>query len=350
MISHHPDFLESSLEKILETNPLGFIDVGSRGGVHGLILPLASRSQCTCFEPDPVSYRELTDMYRPTSPFSSLTIHQTALGAGPAQANLYVTKNPVNTSLLEPVQEIASRYEIPGLCVDKVSSITTDSLDRVLAAEERVRPYAGEFIKLDCQGAEFDILTTGARETLEKECVAVFCEVRFAPWYRNEKVFSEIDTCLNSKGFSLYGLQPHFMSTRRLDRLECETEERLVWADALYFKDPLEAGREKGRAPNRKIQALFLVALLTHYYDYAMEILEAFDWTKNDRKHLASLVLFCSRNRKEALEGDADKLVKDLRENSASKYLIAKKFIDAHRSNSDINFLAIDHLLCSDPQ
>jgi FkbM family methyltransferase len=341
-VSHHQDFLESSLDRIFDENPLGFIDIGSVGGVHPLILPLASRSQCTCFEPDPVSCSELSDMYKATSPFSKLVIHNTALGAGPSQANLYVTRSPVATSLLEPDQEFASRYRVQGLHVDSVSSVNIDSLDRTLAAEGIMRPYAGEFIKLDCQGAEFDILT-GASETLDKECVAIFCEVEFMSIYRNQKIFTEIDAYLNTKGFLLYGLHPHFISSRRLNRIECETEERLLWADALYFRDPLESGREKGRGLNRQIQVLFLIAVLTHYYDYAMEILEAFDWTKKDRRHLTNLLLSCSRGRKEALERDADKLIKDLQESPENKYLMAKKFIDAHRSNSDIDFIAIDH-------
>jgi FkbM family methyltransferase len=339
-ISQNPDFVASSLDQEFQKNPLSFVDIGSVGGVHPLILPFASRTRCSLFEPDPVSCRGLRESYGPANPFSELTIHNIAVAGTSSRRRLYVTKSPVNTSLLRPQERLVQRYDIPGLEVDHLSSVKTDSLDSILSPRARTKKAAGEFIKIDSQGAEMEIMQ-GASRTLKKETAAILCEIVFSPIYKLQKTFSEVDRFLADRGFTLYSLEPHFISSKRLDRREYETEERLLWADALYFKDPIAVSSSKTRRATRHIQVLFLAALLTHYYDYALEILDIFDWEKNDRRHLTDLVLSCSQARKANLENDVDILTTALRQSPSSKFLQTKKFLDAHRSNSNIDFLRI---------
>jgi FkbM family methyltransferase len=339
-ISQHPDFVASSLDEEFQKTPLSFIDIGSVGGVHPLILPFASRTRCSLFEPDPVSCRGLRESYEAANPFSELTIHNIAVAGASSRRRLYVTKSPVNTSLLKPQERLARRYDIPGLEIDHLSSVKTDSLSSILFPRARTKKTAGEFIKIDSQGAEMEILQ-GASRTLRKETVVILCEIVFSPIYQLQKTFSEVDRFLADRGFTLYSLEPHFISSKRLDRREYETEERLLWADALYFKDPLTVPSDKTRRVTRQIQVLFLAALLTHYYDYALEILDIFDWGKNDRRHLTDLVLSRSHTRKTNLEHDVDILTTALRKSPSNKFLQTKKFLDAHRSNSNIDFVSI---------
>lgn len=337
-ISHHPDFLRSSLEKMFEEKPLDFIDIGSVGGIHPIILPFASRTKCTCFEPEQTSFNALQEAYMKSNPFANLTIHQTAVSGSRSKKNLYCTRSSVNTSLLEPDSSFALRYGIAGLEVKEKLVIDTDCLDTILSTGTSNNGYSGEFIKIDCQGVEFEILQ-GSSETMERHTVALICEVEFSEVYKEQKTFSEVNMFLKDMGFILYGLQPHFISSRRLDRKTYETEERILWADALYFKDPLVKDIAASKALTRQTCTLFLIAVLTHYYDFALEILDAFNWDSKDKKHLLSLVHSCARNKRRALERDVDILAADISSRPSSKYLITKKFLDNHRSNNSVDFI-----------
>jgi len=339
-ISRHPDFLRSSLESVFAEDPFGFTDVGSVGGVHPLILPLASRSRCTCFEPDPDSYSALVDLYSGNNPFADLAIHNCALAEAELTRRLYVTKSAVNTSLLEPDDTFASRYGVAGLEVTHTMDIQTRSLGGVLGQYRKENRHVAELIKLDCQGTEYDILL-GAENLLDSECVALICEAEFVKMYRGQKTFSELDLFLGEKGFVLYGLEPHFVSARKLDRRSHETEERILWVDALYLKEPLAAQRGSRGEFTRQVYSLFLVALLSRNYAFAMELLDGFAWPSGDRELLGNLVRHLAAEQRQALERDTDKLLSDLTASPDKKYLIAKKFIDAHRSNSSIDFLMI---------
>jgi len=339
-ISRHPDFMNSSLERVFAGDPFGFTDVGSVGGAHPLILPVASRTRCTCFEPDPASHTALAEFYAGKSPFADLVIHDCALAEKDEMRRLHVTKSAVNTSLLEPDPAFASRYGVAGLAVTHTIDIRTRSLDGALARDRKEKGHVAELIKLDCQGAEYDILL-GAEEILNRECVALICESEFAEMYRGQRTFSEVDLFLRKKGFVLYGLEPHFVSARNLDRRLCETEERLLWVDALYFKDPFAQRKGNGGEPVREVASLFLAALISRHYAFAMEILDGFAWSREDREHLGSLVRHCAEEQRRQLERDTERLLGDLAASPDRKYLIAKKFIDAHRSNSNIDFLTV---------
>src|SRR5262249_3060438 len=149
-----------------------------------------------------------------------------ALAGATGKRKLYVTRVPTNTSLLEPNPRFISRYQAEKFAVDRVIEVATRALDEVAAA-----PF-GEILKLDTQGSEHEILQ-GASRLLSARCVAVFCEVEFFQVYRGQKTLSDIDILLRAHGFSLYGLYPHYRSTKSLDPSRAHTEERLMWADAV---------------------------------------------------------------------------------------------------------------------
>jgi FkbM family methyltransferase len=121
-------------------------------GAHPLILPVASRTRCTCFEPDPASHTALAEFYAGKSPFADLVIHDCALAEKDEMRRLHVTKSAVNTSLLEPDPAFASRYGVAGLAVTHTMDIRTRSLDGALARDRKEKGHVAELIKLDCQG------------------------------------------------------------------------------------------------------------------------------------------------------------------------------------------------------
>jgi FkbM family methyltransferase len=340
-ISEHVRFRQTSLCRSFEKAPLGFVDAGAAGGIYPGCLAAASLIQCTCFEPERAAAEELRRRYGSDSPFAGVTVLESALGGKAGERLLFVTRRAVNTSLLEPREELVSRYNVQGFQLDGTIAVETRPLDELLYGKEGNRSRPGEWIKLDCQGAEYEILQ-GATRALREQCVALTCEVEFFRMYKGQRIFSEIDLLLRKKGFQLYGLYPNYISAKLLERREADTEERIIWADAVYFKDPLDPECRKKKWPRRQIEALLLSTLLTGYYDYALELTRAFYGGHKDEAHLSVLIHDLATARRTSLEHSAIDFLARCQEKSVPVHLLAKRFVDQNRSNNSIDFLRFD--------
>ncbi len=337
-----PLFRRTRLFRALARQPLGFVDVGAAGGVHPVILPVASLTACTLFEPDEASYRDLRLRHERDSPFKRVTIHQTAVGARNASARLRLTKSRVNSSLLEPRKELGERYRIGGFRVERRLPIRTSTLDTALFRGVGAPARPAEFLKLDCQGAEYLILKGAARALAS--CVALWCEVEFFQMYRGQKIFAELDLFLRKKGFDLYGLYPNYVSAKTLDRRVADTEERIVWADALYFRDPLERSRP---APARRdLDTLIVAALLTGYFDFALE-LAGRCCAAADREPIEALVHALAGRRRQQVEQDAAAFAAAAASAPVDRFLLAKRFVDAHKGNNSVDIIPRDGSPCA---
>lgn len=225
----------------------------------------------------------------------------------------------------------------------KISYVNAWSLDRFILKNKNRGECWPEFIKLDCQGAAYDVLL-GAEETLRNHCVALWLEVEFLRMYKKQKTFSEITIFLRDIGFQLYGFYPHYISAKKLDRTKFDTEERIMWADAVYFKDPLSDENKKRKFSTREIAVLILVAILTRYYDFALEVLQHYyidKDSKDDRKYIQGLILSLSETQKRVIQDEAVAFINALRKTPEKSYLLTKKFIDRHRSNNSLDYITL---------
>jgi FkbM family methyltransferase len=340
VLSDNELFKKTELGNAFRKAPLGFIDAGAAGGVHPLVMPAAALVHCTCFEPDPDAHAKLLRHAEANGLFAKLSLSDRALGEKAGEATLYLTESPVNSSLLRPSRMLVDRYGTKGFALAKEIHVQTASLDDIVSAGAAEGDRAGEFIKLDCQGAEYDILQGGTR-TLEEQCVALWCEVEFFPMYEKQKTFSELDLFLRDKGFLLYGLYPNYISAKKLDRRASDTEERIIWADALYFKDPLAEANRKRSFSEREIQALLLTAILTGFNDYALELVAAYYPAGEENTNLVRLINDWAAVRQEDFMTDWRGLLADCRRAPQNAYLLARRFVDRHASNSNIDFIKI---------
>ncbi|RJQ55220.1 MAG: FkbM family methyltransferase [Nitrospiraceae bacterium] len=339
-LSDNPQFRRTGLYRSFMDRPLGFIDIGAAGGVHPLVTPAASLTHCICFEPGEEAYRDLLKKYESGSPFSRVTIINSAVGAGTAQETLHVTRSLVNTSLLEPRYEMVTRYRLEGFRVEKTLPLLTGSLDEIILNERKGEGLSGEFIKLDCQGAEYSILK-GAEKTLES-CMAIMCEAAFFQMYKGQKLFADLDSSMRERGFQLYGLWPRYVSSKRLDRRIYDSEERIIEVDALYFRDPLDVVNSTREFTERNIEVLLLVSILSRFYDFALELVDNFFSGKEDeRRRLTDCIHELSGRYRESLENDTIKLLDDLNSSPEKTYLLCKKFIDRHKSNNSVDFVKL---------
>lgn len=290
VITAQPDFAACAAGAALRERPLGFVDVGARGGVHDLVEPLARHVAVLGFEPDQKECDRLTAMPGVAGPWAAFHLEPVALAGEKGPATLHLLSASTNHSLRPPNTAYTSRYDMDKWVQIGAEPLLTDTLDSVLFDPARAFGGQGEFLKLDTQGTEHEILE-GAARTLEERTVAVVLEVAFCELYRGQKLFSEVELLLRGHGFSFYGFHGNRLHTRSrklLDKRRQATAERAMFADAIFFKDPLPGTYARRPATAREQHTLFACALLLGFHDFALELALA-TWAAADAAEQARI-------------------------------------------------------------
>jgi len=234
-------FIAKLLNKQVE-DPIIAIDVGCRWGFADKFLSLEEGIQLYGFDPDQDECAALEKRY------NAQNIHLIPLGLSNevGQKKLYITKEPACSSLYKPSSYLTDR--MPALqCAkeEKQADIDVTTLD-IWAKDNDITRI--DYLKLDTQGSEYDILQGGNRLLSTVRFLEI--EVEFNPIYEGQPLFSDIDLFLRSKGLELWGfknfvhygegedseilLAPRYV---HYDENQYETPARggqLFWADAIY--------------------------------------------------------------------------------------------------------------------
>jgi hypothetical protein len=177
----------------------------------------------------------------------------------------------MTSSLYEPDLAVMGFYHnLPHFCqVESVSDIDTVRLADVPEAR------GTDFLKLDVQGAELEVLKS-ASHVLEST-LAIQTEVEFAPIYRNQPLFADVDVFLRSQGFAFHRFEN--LDGRVLQSLDVrhdnETERRQqLWADAVYIRNILDWDR---LPPAALLKLAIILHELYGSVDFALRLLELYD-------------------------------------------------------------------------
>ena len=224
---------------------LNIVDVGARWGDCESWFRLAPLGRLFGFEPDAEECSRLNcqtnhacDQFFPYG-----------LGKVDGEALLHVTRQHACSSLFSPSEFMRERFptlrsdmELVGECHIPISRLDTWAK---AAGVDCI-----DFIKIDTQGAELDVLL-GAGELLNG-CLAIEAEVMFSPLYIGQPLFADVDTFLRQSGFTLWRLSnlAHYaespsenLSSTSTVHFDYSTVNhpigsgRLVWANAIYFRD-----------------------------------------------------------------------------------------------------------------
>jgi len=332
----NPLFTEVAPCTTLSTKPLGFIDIGARGGIHPLVESLAGVIAVMGFEPDREECARMQTELAANSPWAVWDVEPSALAESDGEAILHLLSVPTNHSLLPPNSPLTQRYKM--IKFEQVGSfpLHTTSLDKILFSQQhQPDDYWGEFIKLDTQGTEFEILQ-GARRTLSERTVAIYTEIEFCQVYEGQKLFSEVEIFLREYGFSFYGFAT--MGSRSCKQLDKRLEagrERSIWGDAVFFKDPLPGGVQVTPLSVRGNHVLFTCALLLGYYDFALELALA-TWASGDEaKRIKNLVHFCARLPPSQCYKDTMDLTERVKLNPELANIEVGRFVDQRRHQCD---------------
>ena len=141
------------------------------------------------------------------------------------------------SSLFRPDPEIINQFV--GIATTEGSNFEVISEEKVQT--KRLDEFNGikvcDYLKIDVQGAELDVLR-GAAETL-KNCLVVEIEVEFVPLYENQPLFSDVDNFMRRHGFFLHRLID--ISGRAFHPFAVPGDpvkpvSQFLWADAVYVR------------------------------------------------------------------------------------------------------------------
>jgi FkbM family methyltransferase len=335
-IINRPEFEATPFARMFRDRPIGFVDVGARGGTHPLLEPIATITAVLGFEPDEQECARLMADPAVTRPWASLELMAKAVWSHACEIDLHLAAVPTNTSLLAPNPPFVERYGMAKFREIGVATITTTTLDAVLADTG----FPAEFIKIDTQGSEYEILE-GFRTALNGPCVAVVAEVWFCPVYRDAKLFSEIELLMREHGFSFYGwLSWHMRSQRQLNKRRERGRERALYADAVFFKDPLPGSAVSVDTDDRQKHVLCMTALLLGYHDFALELARSFA-EPGDLPAIERLVRSCAALSPDATRREVQELAAQVAADPESANVAAGSFADRHRHYFDYDDMII---------
>ena len=306
---------------------IGLVDIGARGDSLPWIEPLLAATHIIAFEPD---QDEAKNLKKTLQKFKEATVFDVGLWSETATLPLYLTRAATNISLFKTNPHYFDRYPMEKFTVDGVTECDVTSLDNVLAKDRKLR---ADVIKIDTQGAEYEILE-GAKNTL-KDCVCVVLEAWFFENYEGAKNFSDIEIMLRAQGFSFYGFMDFFTRNRRkLNKHHFLGRERMHYADAVFFKDPFD---KKLDLNMHQIQVLFTMAFALGYYDFCYEIAEkkmGFDALVLE--NLKSFIYqTAALDSKTALD-DIQKISAKMQADPNNAHILLHQWLDKFRSFSDL--------------
>jgi len=273
-------FTQYVVEKgLLISEPFRVIDVGARGSPLHWFTPLERYVETIGFEMDADECNRLNSLLAG----KGFRFFSAVLGARAEPKTFYVTNLPFSSGLYRNREEFWQRFtyaHLNNLSVVNELPVVTETLDAIL---ERNTVESPDFIKLDVEGAELDVLK-GAQLALSK-CLGVMVEVRFqdtsgCPLFSDSDVFLR-ERCFRLHDFLHLGKYPRATlpdSRCWVDGKEVTWRDdrgQLVWADAVYFVDPIDCVGIAARAglenPLKLIKFIVLLELFG-YVDYATEL------------------------------------------------------------------------------
>ena len=206
--------------------PIVSVDVGADGGVREWG-GLAALCESHAFEPRPDSFVDLQKAQKEGGP-PSVKLHNTGLARTTGRHRLYVTRIPQASSLRKPkpASFLLKRWrQDNGFDVTQELEINCISLAQFVQEQQLSRI---DFLKLDTQGSELDILRGGG--DFLREISIIKCEVEFVQLYEGQPLFDEVVGTLASYGFRFFTFEE-----------SAEVYKKRIWSDCMFiqskFKD-----------------------------------------------------------------------------------------------------------------
>lgn len=324
--SENINFFKTSIFKEFNDLPINFIDIGARGSFFNKFSPVSDITSVYAFEPDKEEIESLKK--KEGKNWKNFKLFSLALGENKNKTFLFSCVAPTNSSIFKPNPKYIRRYNMEKWKVKSKKKVTLDKLDSLLNQSANKKKI-GEFIKIDTQGSEFEILK-GAKKILKNHTIGVITEVSFLELYKNQKLFSDIEMFLRKQNFYFFGFETfHNRSKGFLSKDKYNFKERLMQTNAIFFKDPFE----QSFLDKRKIRAICLSTMINGFFDFSLEISKRF--LKEDYNYLKKFIKEIATVDIEKEIFEVNRLNDIVSKNPSQCLRNIGKFVDERRINCD---------------
>lgn len=183
-------------KQLLNGSPLRYLDVGARDGDLGPLDGIASVLDIIGFDMDALECETLNaSLGNAQRKYYPIVLNSTS---GPR--DFHITNFPASSGFYANREKFICRLapvHMRNVSVARTVTVETHELDKFLTSNNLASP---DFIKLDAEGAELDILKGGTHAL--DECLGVLAEARFQNM-AGQPLFADMDAFLRTKGFSL---------------------------------------------------------------------------------------------------------------------------------------------------
>jgi FkbM family methyltransferase len=212
-----------------------------------------------------------------------------ALGRARGPATLHVTQNSYASSLLEPDQAFYRYYcelaTAPGmydvdyedmLRVEKKIDIEVNALDELFASGKIPCPITPDFLSIDTQGTELEILA-GAQNVIDQGVVGIVTEVEILSMYRNQPLLGDMLSYMNRHGFYFAGFTDFYEVSPYRTPIGLRSRGLPAFGDALFLRrfDAPELDALDISERFLKLTKLGFISIVFGHLDYGLAALDA---------------------------------------------------------------------------
>ena len=260
--------ITNNLAGFCPENPIVLIDVGASGGIAKRWQAVSKHLRVIGFEPDQRAFNELQSS-------GQIKYLNTALGSNDSMVSFFLTKRQMTSSSYKPNVTFLRQFsDYDRFTVTNEIRLRTQRLTSALLCDNDI--LDADFIKLDTQGSELDILR-GAKDLLQCNIFGAEVEVEFYPLYQGQPLFTEVDLFMRENGFMLFDLRRCYW---KRDSVVTTSNPRgqLIFADALYMKTYesfLNALHSReGKVRREKLFKAIVISMLYGKDDYGCYLAE----------------------------------------------------------------------------
>ena len=318
--------LNSSKVKLMDVN-FELMDIGAKGGIPKEFYELLPyNSEIICFEPNIEEFEKLAKEKN----FHKKKFLNYAIALSNNRRKFYLTNYSSACSLYKMKDSFKRFHDSKNLRV--ISEIIVDcvSLDYLLEKKEIKVP---NFIKIDVEGAELEILEGSEKILSDINCLGIKVEIRFDKFLENSDnienpLFSDVDNYLRKFGFKLYDLktstagkfplnQPYSLYDGKNMVPGPSIYGQIIGGDALYFKDPMADENKLILDDEKNILRMIKLFSVHNQIDSAIELAS---FLKNNNDDYSEILNYFK------LDFYGKKI----------DYQISQEFINKHNMNNDL--------------
>lgn len=245
----------------LDAHRLVVCDVGARYQAPAELRPFFRHMRYHAFEADKAECERLTSSRHP---YAEMHVFPYFVGDRVGTADFHLCRRRSLSSLYRPSARFRATFGGDEYAVDETVPVESTTLDVVHA--ERMLP-APDFLKLDTQGSELDVLRHATDTMRETSMLQV--EVEFVEMYEGQPLFHDVTAFLHARGFELLYLNRSIVQRRVV--YTGPARGQVVFADALFGRrDDLVGG-----LPSERLVKYALLLINYGHLDVAHQLLSA---------------------------------------------------------------------------